>query len=397
MTEQDYREYLEKRTFDVPTGWMADLVASPDWRHRWFAARMRCGLNRLASDSSADVRMEVAWQKYRLDELSNDPDPRVSWAANQCKSMSWEDVYDRYTTYEMDYEGLLELLNNLHIEGLVSPDERNRAFKRLFDEGWSLEGGNMRIWVEKTCCPELVCATLEREKCNLERTLILASNNINGSEIKDMVAKQFSVEQGKITCGTPESLGAFLLRKYAGKVGLNPLFSIAERSANDDEICREDLLDSAFAMLLDHRDVMDDANSLFDWIIDEEGNAYWSGGVRICDMLYYYKITDETNRRWLIKSNCWMAQWRDRIDEIYHSGDESEQERLERDILAYRNPRKAANAFQNRWWIAGALDAIMAWEPELADAPKSQQFEIVKYAVEQMRKNELDNMFDIEL
>ena len=150
-------------------------------------------------------------------------------------------------------------------------------------------------------------------------------------------------------------------------------------------------------MLLDHSDVMDDANSLFDWIIDEEGNAYWSGGVRVCDMLYYYKITDETKRRWLIKSNCWMAQWRDRIDEIYRCGDDPEKERLERDLVAYRNPRKAANAYQNRWWITGALDAIIAWEPELADAPKSQQFEIVKYAVEQMRKNELDNMFDIEL
>ena len=397
MTEQDYRNYLIGRTFEEPAGWMNDLVASTDWRHRWFAARMRCGLNRLASDSSADVRVEVAWQKFRLDELAKDPDPRVCWAAKRCEAMSWEDVYDRYTTFEMDYEGLLELLNNVHIGGLVSSDERNRAFRRLFDEGWPLDGGNMRIWIEKTCCPELVCATLKREKCNLERTLILTSHNRNGREIRGVVAEQLGLERSEITSSTPEDLSVMLLRKYADKVGLNPLFTIVEDSADDDEVCRKDLIDSAFALMLDHRDAMGDANSLFDWIIDEEGNAFWTSGVRVCDMLYYYKITDETKRRWLIKSNCWMSQWRDRIDEIYRCGDESEQERLERDLLAYRNPRKAANAFKNRWWITDALDAIVAWEPELADAPKSQQFEIVKYAVEQMRKNELDNMFDIEL
>lgn len=387
MTEQECRNYLLERTFEKPSGWMGDLVSSTDWRHRWYAARMRCGLSRLMSDSSADVRIEVAWQKYRLGELKKDPDPRVSWAAKQCETMSWEDVYDRYTNYEMDYEGLLELLNNDHIVGLVSHGERDRVFKKMFDEGWPLEGGNMRIWVEKTCCPELVCETLKREKCNFDRTLILTSHNRNGREIRDVIAEQFGVERGRITSCTPEDFSALLLRKYAHKVGLNPLFTIVEDSSCEDEVCKNDLIDSAFALMVDHRDVMAEVNSMFDWILDEDGNGFWTGGVRVCDMLYCYKITDDTKRRWYVKSDCWMSMWHDRVEEIYRRADNQERIRLESIFGEYWNYGESVNAFKNRWWIGDALDAVVLWEPELAEAPRSQQFEIAKYVVEWIWKN----------
>ena len=383
MTETEYKDFIDRHTYDdtMCMGCIGNMVCSDDWKHRWFAAKYRCGLPELVSDHSADVRMEVARQKYGLDKLVNDEDPRVRAIAEEYQNKSWEEVYGEYQAYDIDHYWIFELLRNPHIDQLFDDDAIQGMYKTLFD------GDETWIKVYKSCCPEFVLQSIEKNDIDLSCSIILCSSNKNGREIKKFLTEKLGDKARAVKIETPESMSAILLRKYADKVGIPSNFEITESYAHDNQISIKNLVDNAFALMMDNPDVLQEVNDRFKWLIFEEGDCYRTEGekrVNFCDMLYFYKDVGD----W-----CWelvpetIDSIKETIDTIYKSRDIAQRKELEDKLKKYSQNGTTDCSFKHTGFLDDLLFDMHWWDVDFINIPKSQLFELAKYAIKKMREN----------